>query len=50
MHSLMRGYETHKIALSPLEQNSSIIYEPSFLSYFKYWPDDGLLRLKLVAK
>jgi len=24
-------------------------YAPAFLSFYKYWPDDGLARPKLVA-
>ena len=26
------------------------VYAPAFLSFCKYWPDDGLLSPKLVAK
>ena len=26
-----------------------ILYAPAFLSYYEYWPDDGLVRPKLVA-
>ena len=26
-----------------------ILYDPAFLIFYKYWPDDGLIRLKLVA-
>ena len=25
------------------------LHAPEFLSFYKYWPDDGLVRLKLVA-
>jgi hypothetical protein len=25
------------------------LYAPAFLSFYKYWPDDGLVRLKLIA-
>jgi len=25
------------------------LYEPAFLSFYKYWLDDGLVRPKLVA-
>jgi hypothetical protein len=26
-----------------------LLYAPAYLSFWKYWPDDGILRPKLVA-
>ena len=26
-----------------------LLHAPAFLSFYKYWPDDGLVRPKLVA-
>jgi len=25
------------------------LYVPAFLSFYKYWPEDGLVKLKLAA-